>query len=232
MAWTWRKRKTLIPGVRLNFGKNGISTSIGPRGASITFGSKGTYLNTSIPGTGLYKRQKIGGSRVSTDDSGCKEGCLVWVAFGTWILLAFSIWLGFLASTTIGIIFIGVVILTHIFMAIIAKIKENEMESQSIGDDAMQEKIHTHSAIHVHNIPDLDPLFIDVALWVVKNQEGSIANVQRQFEIGYKRAIQIADQLESAGIVGPNKGPQGRDVLIQDSEELDKVLYHLQYDEK
>lgn len=59
MAWNYRRRVKLIPGVRLNFSKNGISTSIGFRGANITFGSKGTYLNTGIPGTGLYNRQKI-----------------------------------------------------------------------------------------------------------------------------------------------------------------------------
>ena len=43
----------------MNFSKNGISTSIGVRGASVTFGKKGTYLNTSVPGLGLYNRQKL-----------------------------------------------------------------------------------------------------------------------------------------------------------------------------
>jgi len=43
----------------LNFSKNGISTSIGVRGASVTFGKKGTYLNTSVPGLGIYNRQKL-----------------------------------------------------------------------------------------------------------------------------------------------------------------------------
>ena len=75
MAWTWRKRKSILPGVRLNFGKRGISTTIGPRGASMTFGPNGTYLNTSIPGTGLYNRRRIGGKNNTTmtnDNSGCK----------------------------------------------------------------------------------------------------------------------------------------------------------------
>ena len=49
----------LFPGVYLNFSKSGMSTSIGPKGARITFGKNGTFLNTSIPGTGLYSRQKI-----------------------------------------------------------------------------------------------------------------------------------------------------------------------------
>lgn len=59
MAWSYRKRIKIIPGVHLNFSKSGISTSIGVRGASVTIGQNGTYLNTGIPGTGLYNRQKI-----------------------------------------------------------------------------------------------------------------------------------------------------------------------------
>lgn len=60
MAFGFRKRVKVAPGVHLNFGKNGVSTTIGTRGASITTSAKGTYLNTGIPGTGLYSRQKIG----------------------------------------------------------------------------------------------------------------------------------------------------------------------------
>ncbi|WP_291123378.1 DUF4236 domain-containing protein, partial [Flavobacterium sp. UBA6046] len=33
--------------------------SAGVRGASATFGKNGTYMNTGIPGTGLYKRTKV-----------------------------------------------------------------------------------------------------------------------------------------------------------------------------
>ena len=59
MAWNYRKRVKIAPGVHLNFSKNGVSTSIGPKGAKITFGKSGTYMSTSIPGTGLYNRQII-----------------------------------------------------------------------------------------------------------------------------------------------------------------------------
>ena len=61
MAWQYRKRVNVAPGVYMNISKNGISTSIGVRGASMTFGKNGTYLNTGIPGTGFYNRQRIGG---------------------------------------------------------------------------------------------------------------------------------------------------------------------------
>ncbi|WP_026902434.1 DUF4236 domain-containing protein [Pedobacter glucosidilyticus] len=59
MAWSFRKRIKVIPGIYLNIGKNGISTTIGVKGASINIGKQGTYLNTGIPGTGLYNRQKL-----------------------------------------------------------------------------------------------------------------------------------------------------------------------------
>lgn len=61
MAWKYRKRIKIAPGVTINVSRNGVSTTIGPKGASVNIGKNGTYLNTGIPGTGIYDRQKIGG---------------------------------------------------------------------------------------------------------------------------------------------------------------------------
>ena len=69
MAWNYRKRIIIAPGVHVNLSKGGISTSVGSKGAKVTFGKGGTYLNKSIPGTGLYSRKKISGS--GTSKSGC-----------------------------------------------------------------------------------------------------------------------------------------------------------------
>lgn len=67
MAWKFRKRIKIIPGIHLNISTKGISTTIGIKGASVNIGPNGTFLNTSIPGTGIYNRQKIsGGSTVKT----------------------------------------------------------------------------------------------------------------------------------------------------------------------
>ena len=60
MAWSFRKRIKIAPGVHINLSKSGVSTSIGPKGAKVTMGPRGTYLHTGIPGTGIYNRQKIG----------------------------------------------------------------------------------------------------------------------------------------------------------------------------
>lgn len=56
----FRKRVKVFPGFHLNLSKSGISSTLGVNGASINFSKKGSYLNTGIPGTGLYDRKKIG----------------------------------------------------------------------------------------------------------------------------------------------------------------------------
>lgn len=61
MAWSFRRRIKIIPGVHLNFSKSGITTSVGVKGASMTFGKSGSYLNTSVPILGIYNRQKLSG---------------------------------------------------------------------------------------------------------------------------------------------------------------------------
>ena len=77
-------------------------------------------------------------------------------------------------------------------------------------------------------LQDLDPMFELVAQWVVEQQEASTSKIQRVFMIGYNRAGKIADQLEMVGIVGPNKGSKGRDILITDPDQLGKLLMKLQ----
>ena len=61
MAWKYRKRIKIAPGVTINVSRSGVSTTIGTKGASVNIGKNGTYLNTGIPGTGIYDRQRIGG---------------------------------------------------------------------------------------------------------------------------------------------------------------------------
>lgn len=70
----------------------------------------------------------------------------------------------------------------------------------------------------------LDSLFADVARLIVKNQDGSAANIQRAFEIGYNRAGNIMEQLEKAGIVGPLMESKPREVLISDEQALEDIL--------
>lgn len=70
----------------------------------------------------------------------------------------------------------------------------------------------------------LDPMFADVARFVVSQQQGSTSVIQRKFNIGYNRAGRLSDQLEATGIVGPNNGPKGRAVLVQDEMTLADIF--------
>jgi hypothetical protein len=53
MSIRFRRSIKILPGIRLNFGKRGISTSIGVRGAHVTIGKTGTRTTIGLPGSGL-----------------------------------------------------------------------------------------------------------------------------------------------------------------------------------
>ncbi len=59
-----------------------------------------------------------------------------------------------------------------------------------------------------------DPLFREAAFTCVQNQGGSTSLLQRKLGIGYGRAARLMDQLEEAGILGPQNGSKPRDVRI------------------
>jgi len=61
MGFRFQKRLSILPGVRVNFSKGGVSTSLGPRGADVNIGRSGVTTNAGIPGTGLSYRSKLGG---------------------------------------------------------------------------------------------------------------------------------------------------------------------------
>jgi hypothetical protein len=53
MGFRFRRSVKLFPGLRLNFGKRGVSASIGVRGAHVTYGPTGTRTTIGLPGSGL-----------------------------------------------------------------------------------------------------------------------------------------------------------------------------------
>ena len=73
-------------------------------------------------------------------------------------------------------------------------------------------------------IEDRDPLFADAARLIVQNQMGSTSLIQRRMKLGYNRAGRLMDQLENAGIVGPNLGSKAREVRFKTDSELDEYL--------
>jgi DNA segregation ATPase FtsK/SpoIIIE, S-DNA-T family len=74
------------------------------------------------------------------------------------------------------------------------------------------------------DVNDKDPLFDDAAKIIVMSQIGSTSLLQRRMKLGYNRAGRLMDQLEAAGVVGPNQGSKVRDVLIKTESELQQYL--------
>ncbi|HTN06120.1 DNA translocase FtsK [Agriterribacter sp.] len=72
-----------------------------------------------------------------------------------------------------------------------------------------------------------DPLFEEAAKLIVQSQIGSTSLLQRRMKLGYNRAGRLMDQLESAGIVGPNQGSKARDVVFKTEMELETFLQAL-----
>lgn len=74
------------------------------------------------------------------------------------------------------------------------------------------------------DINNRDALFDDAARLIVQNQMGSTSLLQRRMKLGYNRAGRLMDQLEAAGIVGPNLGSKAREVLIKTEADLQQHL--------
>jgi S-DNA-T family DNA segregation ATPase FtsK/SpoIIIE len=77
------------------------------------------------------------------------------------------------------------------------------------------------------DVADKDPLFEQAATLIVQNQVGSTSLLQRRMKLGYNRAGRLMDQLEAAGVVGPNQGSKAREVLIKTEVELQEYLQNL-----
>jgi hypothetical protein len=59
MSWRFRKTFKVFPGVKLNLTHRGLSTTLGTAPFSMNVGPRGVYRNVSIPGTGIWDRQRI-----------------------------------------------------------------------------------------------------------------------------------------------------------------------------
>lgn len=68
-----------------------------------------------------------------------------------------------------------------------------------------------------------DPLFEAAARYFVEDGHSTIAMFMFDNGIGYNRSCRIVDQLEAAGIFGPNRGRKPREVLV-DLPTLEAIL--------
>jgi S-DNA-T family DNA segregation ATPase FtsK/SpoIIIE len=68
---------------------------------------------------------------------------------------------------------------------------------------------------------ETDPLFKEAVKVVCQYDKASASLLQRRLSIGYARAARIIDQLEAAGVVGPQpEGSKPREVLIQNPDQI------------
>jgi hypothetical protein len=88
VGFRFRKSVKIIPGVRLNFSKSGISTSVGGSGATVNFGKRGTRQTIGIPGSGISfssftpksaKSKPGGDTDMAKRDAESGVGCLILV---------------------------------------------------------------------------------------------------------------------------------------------------------
>ena len=116
--------------------------------------------------------------------------------------------------------------------AIIDDVKEKNGESAS--NEAIQNAVNAAQvssqavAISDGGSDDdgRDALFADAAKIIVDKEKASIGMLQRYLKVGFNRAARIMDQLEEAGIVGPEEGTKPRIVLVT-TEELSSIIDEL-----
>ena len=79
MGFRFRRTVRLLPGIRLNFSRSGVSTSFGGQGATLNVSRQGVRSTVGLPGTGLSysKFYKDGGDTSARATSVGSVGCVV-----------------------------------------------------------------------------------------------------------------------------------------------------------
>jgi S-DNA-T family DNA segregation ATPase FtsK/SpoIIIE len=98
--------------------------------------------------------------------------------------------------------------------------------------DTVQEKVESlqasgNTTVSITDSDDnddgRDSYFKEAGQIIVDKEKASIGMLQRYLKIGFNRAARIMDQLQEAGVVGPEEGTKPRKVLMS-SEEFEAYL--------
>jgi DNA segregation ATPase FtsK/SpoIIIE, S-DNA-T family len=82
---------------------------------------------------------------------------------------------------------------------------------------------HEELVRRVEKQSSIDPIFEDVARFVVESKSCSINAIQKEFKCGFNRAQSIVDMLVATQIVEPSEGTKPKEVRIS-SYELEEIL--------
>ncbi len=105
--------------------------------------------------------------------------------------------------------------------AVINAIKEQLEEDKVTYSDELADAIEKGGTeITTSNGAGRDPEFEKALAIVVSTQKASASYLQRKLRIGYNKAARIIDELQAAGVIGPQKGAKPRDVLITSVSQL------------
>ena len=93
-------------------------------------------------------------------------------------------------------------------------------QSTAVYNTEIEEKMNTVSISQsgTGGGSERDAYFVEAGKFVIEKDKGSIGMLQRMFKIGFNRAARIMDQLEEAGVVGPEEGTKARKILMSLSE--------------
>ena len=79
----------------------------------------------------------------------------------------------------------------------------------------IHQQLSKAASLDVESGTDEDEELIQQCIEVIRSeQKASVSLLQRRLRLGYTRAARIMDELENRGIVGPSKGAEPRDILI------------------
>lgn len=101
-----------------------------------------------------------------------------------------------------------------------------EHNGAAVYNDSVQQKMESIQTSSGNSVaiseeePDngRDAYFAEAAKVIIDKEKASIGMLQRYLKIGFNRAARIMDQLEEAGIVGPEEGTKPRKVLMSPEE--------------
>ena len=96
MGFRFRKSFKLLPGIRINLSKSGVSTSIGEPGATLNISKRGTRGTVGIPGTGISYSERLSTPTPDATSSGMSVGALL--GWGIVALFIFMLVFGFVTS--------------------------------------------------------------------------------------------------------------------------------------